>query len=319
MIALLTFAARHGRAAMVLGLLAGFALPQLAATLKPWLPEMVAGLLFLTAFRIGAPRALGGLRDSIASLKAVVVLQMVLPLLALAGFAGLGLLATPLAIAVILMLAAPSLTGSPNITLLLGHPPEPAFRLMILGTALMPLTVLPILLLLPELGDPKTVLLASLRLTGTIALTVGLAFACRHWLAPNLKHRTASAVDGVTILALAVIVVGLMAALGPALHSAPWLVAQWMVAALVTNFGLQYACFRWLMWRGAKPIAVPTAVVAGNRNFALFLIALPASTTDPLLIFLGCYQVPMYLTALVMRRIYARALLVESDAKAQSA
>lgn len=60
-------------------------------------------------------------------------------------------------------------------------------------------------------------------------------------------------------------------------------------------------------WRGAGNISVPTAIVAGSRNFALFLIALPASTTDPLLIFLGCYQVPMYLTVMVMRPIYARA------------
>lgn len=307
MIALLSLVARHGRAAMVLGLLAGFALPQLAASLKPWLPEMVAGLLFLTAFRIGAPRAVGGLRDGISSLKAVVVLQMALPLLALACFYGLGLLATPLAVAIILMLSAPSLTGGPNITLLLGHAPEPAFRLMILGTALMPLTVLPVLLLLPELGDLKQVLKASLRLTATIAVTVGLAFACRHWIARSLKQRAATAVDGLTILALAVIVIGLMAALGPALHTAPWRVAQWMAVALFANFGLQYACFRWLMWRGAISLAVPTAVVAGNRNFALFLIALPASTTDPLLIFLGCYQVPMYLTALVMQRVYAKA------------
>jgi arsenite transporter len=308
MIALLSLVARHGRAVMVLGLLAGLTLPQLAAVLKPWLPEMVAGLLFLTAFRIGAPRALGGLRDGLSSLKAVVILQMALPLLALGCFYALGLLATPLAAAIILMLSAPSLTGAPNITLLLGHAPEPAFRLMILGTALMPLTVLPVLLLLPALGDLQQVMVASLRLTVTIAVTVCLAFACRHWFMRNLQESTATAVDGLTILALAVIVIGLMAALGPALNSAPWRVAQWMLVALVANFALQYACFRWLMWRGATPLAVPTAVVAGNRNFALFLIALPASTTDPLLIFLGCYQVPMYLTALVMHRIYAKAL-----------
>lgn len=55
---MLTSVAGHGQVALVLGLLAGFLLKDLAAALKPWLPEMVAGLLFLTAFRIGAPRAL---------------------------------------------------------------------------------------------------------------------------------------------------------------------------------------------------------------------------------------------------------------------
>lgn len=53
--------------------------------------------------------------------------------------------------------------------------------------------------------------------------------------------------------------------------------------------------------------AVPLGVVAGNRNFALFLIVLPAATTDPLLIFRGCYQIPMHLTPILMRRIYPPA------------
>ncbi|CUH88104.1 hypothetical protein PH5382_02036 [Phaeobacter sp. CECT 5382] len=304
---MLTSVARHGQVALVLGLLAGFLLKDLAAALKPWLPEMVAGLLFLTAFRIGAPRAFGGLKDGVSSLKSVLILQMLLPMLAVGLFWLLGLSATPLAVALVLMLAAPSVTGSPNITQLLGHAPEPAFRLLILGTALMPLTVIPVFLLSPDLGSLWHVLTASFRLTGTIALTVGLAFACRHWFARDLSERRARAVDGLTILALMVIVIGLMAALGPALYRAPFEVAQWLAVVLVANLGLQYLCFRWLLWRGAGNISVPTAVVAGNRNFALFLIALPASTTDPLLIFLGCYQVPMYLTAMVMRPIYARA------------
>ena len=311
MINLLTTIARHGQVAMILGLLAGFLLKDLASALKPWLPEMVAGLLFLTAFRIGAPRAFGGLKDGLSSLKSVLFLQMLMPLLAVILFWALGIAATPLAVALVLMLSAPSVTGSPNITLLLGHAPEPAFRLLILGTALMPLTVIPVFLLSPELGSLWNVLSASLRLTATIGVTVALAFTCRQLFAPDLGERSARAVDGVTILALAVIVIGLMAALGPALYRAPFEVAKWLGLVCLANFGLQYLCFRWLMWRGAADVAVPTSVVAGNRNFALFLIALPASTTDPLLIFLGCYQVPMYLTALVMRRLYARALAQE--------
>ena len=45
-------------------------------------------------------------------------------------------------------------------------------------------------------------------------------------------------------------------------------------------------------------------MIAGNRNIALYLVALPAATTDPLLIFIGCYQIPMYLTPIVMHRFY---------------
>ncbi|MGR3623245.1 hypothetical protein [Pseudophaeobacter sp.] len=308
MIKLLNLVARHGQVALVIGLVAGLVLQDLAAALKPWLPQMVAGLLCLNSFRIGARRALGGLRDGISSLKAVLVLQMLLPLSAVLLFQALGVATTPIAVALVLMLAAPALTGSPNLTQLLGHAPDPAFRLLILGTTLMPLTVVPIFLLSPNLGSLWEVIQASIRLTATIALAAGLGFACRHLLAPDLSERAGRAVDGLTILALAVIVIGLMAALGPALFTAPMEVAKWLSVVFAANFGLQYLTLRGLVWRGHRDIAAPTAIVAGNRNFALFLIALPASTTDPLLIFLGCYQLPMYLTPVLMRRFYESAL-----------
>ena len=303
----LAFVARHGRAALVLGLVAGLFLPDLARLLRPWLPQMVAGLLFLTAFRIGARAALGGLSEGLSSLRAVLVLQLMLPLAALLLLWLTGLAGTPAAIALVLMLSAPSVTGAPNITLLLGHAPEPAFRVLVLGTALMPLTVIPVFLLVPDLGGLEAVLWATLRLIGTIALTVITAFALRHLVRPDLRQEQVQALDGMTTLALAVIVVGLMAALGPALRQDPFLVAKWMSFALAANFGMQLLTYAVLRRRGHEAVAAPYAVVAGNRNFALFLIALPASTTDPLLIFLGCYQVPMYLTAVVMHRVYARS------------
>ncbi|NIZ61532.1 hypothetical protein DL239_11135 [Sedimentitalea sp. CY04] len=307
MLIALALVARHGRVALVLGLLAGLILPGVAQMLRPWLPQMIAGLLFLTAFRIGAKAALGGLADGITTLKATLVLQLALPLIALALFVALGVADTPVAVALILMLSAPSVTGSPNITQLLGHAPEPAFRILILGTALMPFTVIPIFVLSPGLGDFRDVMAAALRLIGAIGVTVIAAFLLRHWLAPTLKQEKAMALDGLTTLALAVIVVGLMSALGPALTQDPLLVLQWLVVVMVANLGLQYVTYRWLTFRGHHTEAVPLAVVSGNRNFALFLIALPASTTDPLLIFLGCYQVPMYLTAVLMRRLYGKS------------
>jgi len=43
-----------------------------------------------------------------------------------------------------------------------------------------------------------------------------------------------------------------------------------------------------------------TSIVAGNRNIALFLIVLPPEVAGPLMIFIGCYQIPMYLTPMVL-------------------
>ena len=51
-------------------------------------------------------------------------------------------------------------------------------------------------------------------------------------------------------------------------------------------------------------MAGPMAIGAGNRNIALFLVALPAEVMAPLMIFVGCWQLPMYLTPMLLRRLY---------------
>lgn len=303
--AALGFVARNGRYVLVLGLALGLLAPGLAAALKPWLPEMVAFLLFLTAFRIGAPDAMAGLRNGFGALRLALVYQLALPLIALAGFAAFGVLHTPYAFAILLMLSAPSVTGSPNISILLGAAPEPAFRILIIGTAIVPLTMIPVFWLAPGLGDFGASLWAALRLLAAIWAAVIVGFACRNWLASTPSPKTVEAMDGAMAIAMGVIVIGLMAALGPALNAAPGEVLIWMAIVLVANLGLQCAAFIILRWLDWGRLIIPMSIVAGNRNVALFLVTLPAATTEPLLIFLGCYQIPMYLTAIIMRPVYA--------------
>jgi hypothetical protein len=104
---------------------------------------------------------------------------------------------------------------------------------------------------------------------------------------------------------MAVLVVGLMSAVGPALRSDPTALALNLAVAFAANFGLQIGTF--LILRRRDPAnAAPLAIVAGNRNIALFLTALPSTITDPLLLFIGCYQVPMFLTPIMLNRLYRR-------------
>ena len=71
-----------------------------------------------------------------------------------------------------------------------------------------------------------------------------------------------------------------------------------------THQGLQVLSFLITRKVLSQRERVPVSIVAGNRNIAIFLVALPASAAEPLLVFLGCYQVPMYLTPLLMQRLY---------------
>jgi hypothetical protein len=77
-----------------------------------------------------------------------------------------------------------------------------------------------------------------------------------------------------------------------------------LAVAFAGNFGLQIAMAIVLRRLAPGGSVAPLAIVAGNRNIALFLTALPAAVTDPLLLFIGCYQIPMYLTPILLGRLY---------------
>ncbi len=299
----LTFIARHGKLGLIAGLVAGVAFPGMAETLRHWIPELVALLLFLTAFRIGPVETVENLGALARTTITALALQLALPVLFLSGFLVSGLPLTPLALAVALMLAAPSVTGSANFSILLNHEPAPALRLLIVGTAILPLTCIPVFWLLPQFGALSSVLLAAIRLLAVILLAASLGFALRHWGFRSMNVDQRRATDGLTVIVLAIVVVGLMSAIRPAFERDPAELGFWLAAAFGVNFGMQIVTYAILKAKGRSD-AVPTAIVAGNRNFALFFVALPPETTDPLLIFLGCYQFPMYLTPTLMRRLY---------------
>ncbi|MEL6800559.1 MAG: hypothetical protein AAFO80_11815 [Pseudomonadota bacterium] len=297
MTAALIWLGQRGRACLIAGLVAGLALPDVAQALRPWIGPLIALLLVVTGIRVGAKAAFGNLGDLRPTLTRIALFQMALPLAALGLFATTGLLTLPLALAVALMLAAPSVTGAPNFAIMVGHDPAPGMRLLVLGTALFPLTALPVLIVLnPGGAGALGALNLSLGLLLAILASVGTGFAIRR-LRPTLGSAQAT-LDGIAALLLAIVVVGLMSAIGPLLRTDPGTLALWLAAALAVNFGLVLAT---LLATRSKDIA--TAIYAGNRNIALFLIVLPEGVAAPLMIFIGCYQIPMYLTPVLLARL----------------
>lgn len=298
-------AARHARALLVAGLVAGIAAPGLATIVKPWLAELVAGSLFAAALRIGPRQAVGAIRDLAMPLSLVLIFQLVMPVTAILVMGGLGWLDTVPALALILMLAAAPIAGSPSLTVLVGHDPAPALRLLVLGTLMLPLTVLPVLWLMPALGTAAQVLAAAGRLLAVIGVAVAVAFVLRRLIMPAPSLRTIQALDGLAAILVTVILLGLMSAVGPALREEPAVLLAWLAAAVVLNLGLQMAVRPLLSACGAEQGTTAYAIIAGNRNIALFLVALPHGITDQVLVFIGAYQIPMYLTPVLMRRFYA--------------
>lgn len=301
----LEFCARHGRWGLVVGLIAGIALPGLAHVLQPWLPEMVATLLCITAFRVGYRASVGQIRADLRVLVEVLVLQLCLPVLGILIALTFGLETHVAAIALILMLAAPAISGSPNFAVLMGRDPAPAMQVLVLGTALFPLTALPVFLFVTSVWDGVDIGVgASLRMTLIILSAAGIGFALRAVFLPTPSAVQLQRLDGLGVFSLAVIVVGLMAGIGPLLSADPLALAGWLLLVFAANFGLQFAAYGAVLRAYAPERVVQISLIAGNRNVALFLLALPPSVTEPLLPFIGCYQLPMYLTPLVLSRFY---------------
>ncbi len=300
---MLRLAARHGRWCLIAGLLAGLTMPGLAEALRPYLPLMIAALLFLAAFRVGPDAIWRGLGGDFGVIRLILIYQIGLPLLVFALAHLLGAAGTTAALAATLMFAAPSVTGSPNFALIMNVRPEAALRLLMVGTALFPLTVLPVLFLLPEL-DTGAVLGAAGRLVAVILLAGGAALLLRRGRWEALTPAQEQSLDGASAILLGIVVIGLMSAVGPMLTSAPIAFLLWLAFAAGLNFSAQLIAFGTVARTTAPEDRPAISIVAGNRNIALFLVALPPDITFDLLGFIGCYQIPMYLTPILFRRLY---------------
>lgn len=305
---LLWLASTHARAFLMAGLACGLLFPALAAQMVPWLPHMVALLLTVTALRVGHRAAMGAVRDIRAGIACVLAVQLALPLALFSGLYLAGLHQTTAALAILLTASAPAITGSVNLALLLRLDAGRMMQLLVIGTALFPLTVLPVLYLLPQTGNAALVIQAALWLLLVITLSAGLGFALRARLFPTPTEGQIRSLDGLSVLAFSIIAVGLMAALTPALLNIPWTTAGWALLAFVISYGLQLLTLLALRHTGQRHIAGITAIAAGNRNIAIFLVALPLEVMAPLMIFVGAWQLPMYLTPILLPRLYAWAL-----------
>ncbi len=304
----LTVAARNARWVLVAGLAVALAAPSVTLIFKPLIPLFIALLLFAASFRVGPKHVFGAFTLVHRPVSLAVVLQCLVPLVLLLCIVPLGLSGVYV-VAVMLVASAAPISGSPNLVLMLGGDPAPALRQLIIGTAVLPITAIPLFWWLPGIGDTTGIFVAAGKLLLVIAVATGAGFFVRARWFSTLSKSAETAVDGLSAVFMALVVLGLMSAMGEALRVEPVSLLIMLLFACVLNFGFQVAGYLLYQCRRNKaPIAqsdeVTVGVISGNRNIALFLTALPTSVIEPLLLFIGCYQVPMYLTPLVMKRFY---------------
>ena len=308
-IRLLACCGRYGRWVLPLGLVAGVLLPWAAAPMRAAIPACIAVLLFLAVLRL-FPNSVAvseglTLREWLVSSGVVLISQLLLPVLVFSAGYMLGVPSVWL-LAATLVSAAPPISGSPNLVMLLRGDGSLAMRWLMLGTALLPLSCIPILYLLYPGQSASTMIQPSLILISLIVGSVVLAIVVLRYSKTKAFEFSSEALDGASAVVLAVMVIGLMSAVHK--PGTTWLaIAQMLLLAIVINGGLQLLGVLIAKFlNSTKSSSITQGVVMGNRNIALYLTALPAAQIEPLLLFIACYQVPMYLTPLIGDVFYRR-------------
>lgn len=305
----LAFFGRQGRWVLPIGLVAGVLLPSAAEPLRQAIPVCIGVLLFLAVLRlfpdtVSLSASLSA-RQWFNTGKVVLLAQVALPILVYTVGVLLGI--PPLYLmAATLVAAAPPISGSPNLVALLHGDGANAMRWLMLGTAVLPLSCLPVLFLLFPAQAVTTMLQPSFVLLSLIMVSVLLAVLVLWFSRQRGVVLPAQALDGASAILLAVMVVGLMSAVHEP-DTRPEDIALMLLFAIALNAGLQSVGVligRALKLDKARTIA--QGVILGNRNIALYLTALPALQMEPLLLFIACYQVPMYLTPLIGDLFYRR-------------
>jgi BASS family bile acid:Na+ symporter len=310
LIAVLEAVGRHASLALVAGIGLSLVMPAVSHALSPLFPAIVVGTLMMSFARIDLARAARQWRrpDRLPLALALLMVLWPLALWALAGSLGLpAVLLLPL----VLLAASPPLASGASFAFIMGLDAELAVNLVLAGTLVMPLVAPPLVFGVLALGLEVDVWAMFLRLAALIAIAVAAAAAIRRLAGRERIVRRGVMLDGIATLWMIAFLIVIMDGVPALIAAEPGLMALLLAAGAVANLGfpLLVLAAGWPLARrgGEAPAAVATvAMFAGNRNMGLVLTALPAALFTEVGPFVALYQIPIYLTPLVMTPVFRR-------------
>ncbi|MEO8485609.1 MAG: hypothetical protein ABI585_04655 [Betaproteobacteria bacterium] len=303
----LAFAGRHATAFMAVGVLLGLVVAPLAALARPLLVPTLLIPLALALVRLDWSAAAAWRRRPLVVALLLAWVLVVSPILVWALTRALLLLAFPdtLSQALVLMAASSPIVSNVALALLLGLDAPLAVVVVLASTALVPLT-LPFaaeLLVGVSLEVPLVEFMARL------GLLVASAFAAA-WLIRKVVRAPVLAanhelLDGLTVLNLLLFGLAIMDGVTAYAIARPAYVALAVIASFAFNLLLQAAgglAFR----RLGTTRALTVALLSGNCNMGLVLVALEGRASFDVIVFFALAQIPMYTLPALLRPLYAR-------------
>ena len=300
---------------MAAGVLVGFVAPPLAAFAKPLLAPALVIPLALALVRLDWS-AMASLRRRPALVATLVVCMLgVSPLIVWA------ITTPPLAVgfpaklreALILMAASSPIVSNIAIALFVGLDAALAAVVVVASTALVPFTLPPLALALLNLE-----LAISLpEFMARLAALVGGAFVIAGLIRRVVPRATLAAwrepIDGLAVLNLFIFALAIMDGVAAFSFERPGYALLAVTMAFVFNLLLQGV--GWVAFRGLGAVTgLTVALMAGNCNMGLVLVALSGHVEVEVTAFFALAQVPMYTLPVLLEPLYRWARARAADA-----
>ena len=303
---LLDFLGGQATRVLAVGVLAGIAIPALANLMRPLLIVGLIVPLTIALVRIDWTALWAyGRRPGLIGLLAAWML-VASPLLMTAVTWPLGLPET-LRTALVLMAAAPPIVSAGALALILGLDAALIVVVVVVSTALVPLTLPPMALWLLGLQ----INIGLLALMGRLAAIVGFAFLAAFvvrrlvsaaWIAAHARH-----LDGLSVLNLLIFAIAIMAGVTDAIIARPGYVALVAAASFIANLALQALGAAGFAFLGRRE-ALSVGLMTGNCNMGLVLVTLADRADFGVAMFFAIAQIPMYMLPALLLPLYRRLM-----------
>jgi BASS family bile acid:Na+ symporter len=302
--AILAFLAGRAPLFLAIGVFAGLFLPNLATAARALLEPGVVGLMTVSLLRLDWAALGRNLRAPAAALAVALWMLVLTPLLAWTLALALGL-SPSLTTALVLNGAAPALIAAIPIAQLVGLDAPLVVALVVVTTLVLPVTLMPVLLGLLDLGGTLDLGAFFLRFAVYIVAPFAVAGALRAWLGAARIEARAVTLDGVNVLLLVLCALGLMDGVTAEVLARPGKMFGFLVAAVVFNAALQVLGA--LVFRGRGRLGALTVGLAlGNRNMALMLVLMAGAAGPDFGLYVAMAQLPIYLLPSLGAPIYRR-------------
>jgi len=305
----LSFLGRNATLVLAFGVFIGFAVPSLAAFLRPWLALFIIGPLVVALMRIEWSEIWDYTKRWPLILLLCAWMLVASPILVFLTLQDSG--AAPGVVAgIVLMAAAPPIVSAAAIAMFMG-----------LNGAVIVVTTVASMWLVPLILPPMALNLLDLHLDiplwlfmGRLALLVVVAFAAAglgRWLLGRERLAQAKThLDGAAVAMMLFFVVGVFDGVTEMTFAQPRHVAIATVLGFAFNIGLQVVSAA-VFWRLGRRVALSVGLMAGNCNMGLVLVTLADKADPDTAMFFAVGQLPMYILPALLTPLYRR--LIENE------